>query len=222
MYSNDLFELQVCADKRSNLKFILQIFVFNFQINKWEWKKLNPKAPTTGENPCRRIGHSFTVVGKRIFMFGGLANKSNDPHNNIPVYLNDLYILNFKQNVMTWEIPVTYGKGPSVRESHSAVAFYDDINQKNYLVIYGGMNGKRLGDTWLLDTESMMWESPKLKGPLPLPRSLHTTTLIGHKMYIFGGWIPSIFSVKHESEWLCTNTLGCLNLSRIIITILNQ
>lgn len=182
---------------------------------------MNATAPTAGESPCPRIGHSFTLIGKSIFMFGGLSNKSNDPKNNIPVYHNDLYILNMnKQGVLSWEIPVTYGEGPSARESHTAVAFYDDIKQKNYLVIYGGMNLNRLGDTWLLDTDSMKWESPKLKGAIPLPRSLHSSILIDSKMYIFGGWTPTLFNAKHEAEWRCTNTLGCLNLSKILITIL--
>lgn len=151
-------------------------------------------------------------------MFGGLSNKSNDPKHNIPIYLNDLYILNInKQGVFSWEIPVTYGEGPSVRESHTAVAFYDDTKKKNYLVIYGGMNMNRLGDTWFLDTDSMKWENPTLKGPIPLPRSLHTATLIGSKMYVFGGWTPTSFSARHGAEWRCTKTLGCLNLSKITI-----
>ena len=29
-------------------------------------------------------GHSFTLVGNKVFLFGGLANESEDPKNNIP------------------------------------------------------------------------------------------------------------------------------------------
>lgn len=62
----------------------------------------------------------------------------------------------------------------------------------------------------------MMWSKPVTKGPVPLPRSLHTATLIGHRMYVFGGWVPltveDVGGTTLEREWKCTNTLACLNL----------
>lgn len=36
--------------------------------------------------PCPRLGHSFTLVGNKVYLFGGLANDSDDPKNNIPRY----------------------------------------------------------------------------------------------------------------------------------------
>lgn len=77
------------------------------------------------------------------------------------------------------------------------------------------MSGVRLGDLWLLDTDTLTWTRPLFSGVTPLPRSLHTSTLIGHKMYVFGGWVPVIAEVKiatSENEWKCTSTMGCLNL----------
>ena len=40
-------------------------------------------------------------------MFGGLANDSEDPKNNIPRYLNDLYTLDLRYgpNSYQWEYP---------------------------------------------------------------------------------------------------------------------
>ena len=29
-------------------------------------------------------GHSFTQLGNKVYLFGGLANESEDPKNNIP------------------------------------------------------------------------------------------------------------------------------------------
>ena len=45
-------------------------------------------------------------------MFGGLANDSEDPKNNVPRYLNDLYTLELRpnSNLMQWDIPSCYGK----------------------------------------------------------------------------------------------------------------
>lgn len=196
-YSNDLYELQA---------------------SRWEWKRLKAKTPKNGPLPCPRLGHSFSLVGNKCYLFGGLANDSEDPKNNIPRYLNDLYILELRpgSGVVAWDIPITYGVLPPPRESHTAVVYTEKDNKKSKLVIYGGMSGCRLGDLWTLDIETLTWNKPSLSGVAPLPRSLHSATTIGNKMYVFGGWVPLVMDdvkvATHEKEWKCTNTLACLNL----------
>ena len=66
-YSNDLYELE---------------------IPKWEWKKIRVKTPKNEPLPCPRLGHSFTLLDKKVYLFGGLANESDDPKDNIPRYIN--------------------------------------------------------------------------------------------------------------------------------------
>ncbi|AWP09909.1 putative host cell factor 1-like [Scophthalmus maximus] len=194
-YSNDLYELQA---------------------SRWEWKRLKAKSPKNGPLPCPRLGHSFSLIGNRCYLFGGLANDSEDPKNNIPRYLSDLYCLELRpgSSVVGWEIPVTLGQPPPPRESHAAVVTSGP--GANRLIIYGGMSGCRLGDLWVLDIDSLTWRKPNLSGTAPLPRSLHSATAINNKMYVFGGWVPLVMDdVKvesHEKEWKCTNTLACLNL----------
>jgi hypothetical protein len=227
-YSNDLYELQSAN---------------------WEWRHVRPKAPKNDVAPCPRLGHSFTMIGSQVFLFGGLANDSDDPKDNIPRYLNDLYILDTRpgQPVMQWERPSCTGTPPSPRESHTAVAYIpkdSTITNSNNgclngnsipgakLIIYGGMAGCRLDDLHILDLGTMTWSSPNISGPPPLPRSLHSASIIGSRMYIFGGWVPyheaneskdwcpSIendpnqppTTIIHEKEWRCTNTMGVLDL----------
>ncbi|GAB0202300.1 host cell factor 1 [Grus japonensis] len=196
-YSNDLYELQA---------------------SRWEWKRLKAKTPKNGPPPCPRLGHSFSLVGNKCYLFGGLANDSEDPKNNIPRYLNDLYVLELRpgSGVVAWDIPITYGVLPPPRESHTAVVYTERESRKSRLVIYGGMSGCRLGDLWTLDIETLTWNKPSLSGVAPLPRSLHSATTIGNKMYVFGGWVPLVMDdvkvATHEKEWKCTNTLACLNL----------
>ncbi|KAH8256495.1 hypothetical protein KR032_011372 [Drosophila birchii] len=197
-YSNDLYELQA---------------------TKWEWRKMYPESPDGGcMSPCPRLGHSFTMVGDKIFLFGGLANESDDPKNNIPKYLNDLYILDTRgvhSHNGKWIIPKTFGDSPPPRESHTGIAFTCKANGNMNLLIYGGMSGCRLGDLWLLDTESMTWAKPRTLGQAPLPRSLHSSTMIANKMYVFGGWVPLVMNESKsttEREWKCTNTLAVLDL----------
>ncbi|KAJ0172462.1 hypothetical protein K1T71_011601 [Dendrolimus kikuchii] len=199
-YSNDLYELQA---------------------SRWEWKRLKPLPPKQGLPPCPRLGHSFTLLNGKVYLFGGLANESDDPKNNIPRYLNDLYTLELYPNssMTVWDIPLTYGQSPPPRESHSGVAYTDKNTGKSSLIIYGGMSGSRLGDLWVLDVESMSWSRPEVGGPPPLPRSLHTATVIGHHMYVYGGWVPLVPDesklATHEKEWKCTNTLASLNLENM-------
>uniref|UniRef100_A0A1A7WU40 Host cell factor 1 n=2 Tax=Iconisemion striatum TaxID=60296 RepID=A0A1A7WU40_9TELE len=196
-YSNDLYELQA---------------------SRWEWKKLKAKNPKNGPPPCPRLGHSFSLVGNKCYLFGGLANDSEDPKNNIPRYLNDLYTLELRpgSSVVGWDIPITYGVLPPPRESHTAVVYTEKTTRKSRLIIYGGMSGCRLGDLWTLDIDTLTWNKPPVGGTAPLPRSLHSATTITNKMYVFGGWVPLVMDdvkvATHEKEWKCTNTLACLNL----------
>ncbi|XP_055380924.1 host cell factor 2-like [Condylostylus longicornis] len=194
--------------------------LYRLDASKWEWKRLDPDPPENGEVPCPRLGHSFTLVDNRIFLFGGLANETNDPKNNIPRYMNDLYTLQIRnvEGDGVWNIPQTHGDQPSPRESHTGVAYISKKANQNTLVIYGGMSGCRLGDLWFLNTETMTWTQPSTTGIAPLPRSLHTSTIIGNKMYVFGGWIPLIVNDSELAthEWKCTNSLAALNLESLI------
>ncbi|XP_036221617.1 host cell factor isoform X2 [Bactrocera oleae] len=192
--------------------------LYELQATKWEWRKMQPELPDNMPAPCPRLGHSFTIVGDRIFLFGGLANESDDPKNNIPKYLNDLYILETRgvhSHNGKWIMPKTYGENPPPRESHTGVAFTSKNTNKLHLLIYGGMSGCRLGDLWLLEVDSMTWSKPRTRGPAPLPRSLHSATMICNKMYVFGGWVPLLTNDSKsttEREWKCTNTLAVLDL----------
>lgn len=155
-------------------------------------------------------------MNSKVYLFGGLANDSADPKNNVPRYLNDLYTLHIRGNPIQWEIPSTNGPSPPPRESHTGIAYVDKKKGRSYLVIYGGMSGCRLGDLWFLETETMTWMKPQISGITPLPRSLHTCTLIGNRMFVFGGWVPvvadEVKAATNEKEWQCTRTMACLNL----------
>ncbi|CAH0562216.1 unnamed protein product [Brassicogethes aeneus] len=191
--------------------------LYELQASKWEWKKLKPRPPKAGPAPCPRLGHSFTLVNTKVYLFGGLANDSTDPKNNVPRYLNDLYTLDIRSVPIQWDMTLTNGPSPPPRESHTGVAYVDKKKGKSFLVIYGGMSGCRLGDLWFLETETLSWSKPQISGMTPLPRSLHTSTLIGHRMFVFGGWVPvdEVKTISNEKEWKCTSTMACLNLETL-------
>lgn len=200
--------------------------LYELHASRWEWRRLVPAPPEHDLPPCPRLGHSFTLIGNKVYLFGGLTREdlynNSKEENATPMYLNDLYTLELMSDgSVAWDKPKTYGELPSARESHSAVGYTDkDGNQK--LIVYGGMCGRRLGDVWVLDINRMTWMEPELLGPTPLPRSLHTASLIGSKMFVFGGWVPLLDENKdenqdwqpqeHEKEWKCTNSLAILDL----------
>lgn len=71
-------------------------------------------------------------------------------------YLNDLYVLELRSDgSVAWDCPRIYGQMPPARESHSAVIYQDPFGREK-LIIYGGMNGNRLGDLWTLHLGSSM------------------------------------------------------------------
>ncbi|XP_030576629.1 host cell factor 2 isoform X2 [Archocentrus centrarchus] len=189
--------------------------LYELQASRWLWKKLKPRAPRNGSPPCPRIGHSLTLVGNKCYLFGGLANDSEDPNGNVPRYLGDFYELELQSvsGARGWNIPETKGRAPSARESHTSVAYTGLGSPKLY--IFGGMQGSRLDDLWQLDLDTMVWSVPETKGSTPLPRSLHSANVIGNMMYVFGGWIPAPESETHialGTEWICTNSLSVLSL----------
>ncbi|KAF0036114.1 hypothetical protein F2P81_011426 [Scophthalmus maximus] len=168
-YSNDLYELQA---------------------SRWEWKRLKAKSPKNGPLPCPRLGHSFSLIGNRCYLFGGLANDSEDPKNNIPRYLSDLYCLELRpgSSVVGWEIPVTLGQPPPPRESHAAVVTSGP--GANRLIIYGGMSGCRLGDLWVLDIDTMCWDTVLMDSSeedVPRARAGHCSVSINSRLYVWSG-----------------------------------
>lgn len=191
--------------------------LYELQASKWEWKRLKPKPPRFGTPPCPRLGHSFTLIGNKVYLFGGLANSGGDETKPTPSYkyLDDFYTLELKHGHTTvWDMPGTYGGLPSPRESHTACSWTDEYKNTK-LIIYGGMSGNRLSDLFMLDINSMTWQKPQILGPQPLPRSLHTACVIGDRMFIFGGWVPILKDESrslHEKEWKCSNQLACLHL----------
>ena len=72
-------------------------------------------------------------------------------------YLNDFYVLDMKPQgtgsgmYLTWTVPEVSGEPPSVRESHTANMYTPPEDpDTSYMIIFGGMNGTRLGDLHML------------------------------------------------------------------------
>ncbi|RXM29922.1 Host cell factor 2 [Acipenser ruthenus] len=134
-----------------NLGNTATVFMSYRQASRWLWKKLKPKPPRNGVPPCPRLGHSFTLFGNKCYLFGGLANDSDDPNSNVPRYLNDFYELELQavSGVKGWNIPETKGTAPSARESHTAIIYSSKGSYSPKLYIFGGMRGMYVFGGWI-------------------------------------------------------------------------
>jgi hypothetical protein len=101
------------------------------------------------------------------------------------------------------------------------VAYTNQDGSAPRLCIYGGMSGVRLGDLWLYFVDTCQWVRPSVTGQVPMPRSLHSATVIRNRMFVFGGWVPLTLATIDdkqaltEKEWKCTNTLAVFNMDTL-------
>lgn len=125
--------------------------------------------------------HSASLVGNRIFVFGGFDGHGT----NFQLSIFDPYAR------MWTNVPGSQLRGtpPVSRTNHASAA----VGKKMY--IFGGNNNNEAGmyqvldDFSALDTETMTWSKPETTGEKPTARSGHTLTAIGKKLYLFGGGV---------------------------------
>ncbi|CAH9087302.1 unnamed protein product [Cuscuta europaea] len=146
---------------------ILQVKVFDLQSYTWSTLK------TYGKPPVSRGGHSVTVAGTTLVIFGGQdANRS---------LLNDLHILDLE--TMTWDEMDTLGISPSPRSDHTAA-----VHAERYLLIFGGgSHATCFNDLHVLDLQTMEWSRPTQQGEIPSPRAGHAGVAVGENWFIVGG-----------------------------------
>ncbi|XP_011024324.1 PREDICTED: acyl-CoA-binding domain-containing protein 4 isoform X1 [Populus euphratica] len=128
---------------------------------------------TSGNAPVARGGHSVTLVGSRLIIFGG-----EDRNRRL---LNDVYALDLE--TMTWDMVVARQTAPAPRFDHTAA-----INREHYLLIFGGCSHSIFfNDLHVLDLQTMEWSQPEVQGDLVTPRAGHAGVIIGENWYVVGG-----------------------------------
>lgn len=164
----------------------------------WKWEEIQ----TEGEKPEPRSGHQTCLVGEQLFVIGGWNSFKQ---------FQDIFI--FDLTTKTWsslDVPL-----PSPTWNHTCVGVPAVPNWKLFmfggncgdLAESGSAQGAYLNSVLVLDTGSMQWLTPPVKGDLPTPRA--DTTMVFDKntnyMIFFGGW---------ANRWF--NDLHVLNASEIV------
>lgn len=139
----------------------------------------------SGAPPPERYGHSATMLGPLMVVFGGMGGK---------VQYNDVHLLATGSSAYGWTQPAVSGVPPSVRAAHLALAL---PKQKGKILIHGGFNrlDRCAADAFLLacDGGSAAWEpvtfdvSERDNTPA---RAQHAGAMVsgGQYGYIFGGY----------------------------------
>jgi N-acetylneuraminic acid mutarotase len=159
--------------------------------------------------PVARGGHTASLVGEKMYVFGG---KFPSALGGEAVYLSDVYMLSHLESTSNWRVmrnPAVQwdkmdhpGKGdfePDIRgrEGHSAAVY-----EGRYIYYFGGyatgkedsnndeawMDDLLVLDTRTVNTDKAAWESITQPRGAPPPREGHVAVIVEHKMFIFGGF----------------------------------
>jgi N-acetylneuraminic acid mutarotase len=184
-----------------------------FDLNKEEWENVTIQ----GDTPPVRNNHATCTLNESIYIHGG-----HDGEN----WLDDFYILDTKK-LLCKKLPQNSNQYvPKARACHTL----NRIGRKIYL--YGGYDGKdSFRQMEIFDIETHMWsiitqnKSKTLNYQniqsnnsqiLPVARNAHSATVIGKKIYIFGGYFQSthlkemIIFDSIKLEWSFPKLMGNL------------
>ncbi|XP_039022223.1 acyl-CoA-binding domain-containing protein 4-like [Hibiscus syriacus] len=147
---------------------------------------------TFGKIPVARGGHSVTLVGSKLIVFGG-EDRSRK-------LLNDVHVLDLQ--TMIWFAVEATQTPPAPRYDHSAA-----VHSERYLLIFGGCSHSLFfNDLHVLDLQTMEWSQPQVQGDLVSPRAGHAGISVDEMFYIVGGG---------DNNNGCPETLA-LNMSKLV------
>ncbi|XP_020832461.1 LOW QUALITY PROTEIN: kelch domain-containing protein 3-like [Phascolarctos cinereus] len=160
---------------------------FSNDIHKLDTSSMTWTLISAKGTPARwRDFHSATMLGSRMYVFGGRADRFGPFHSNNEIYCNRIRI--FDTRAEAWlECPPT-PLLPEGRRSHSAFGYNGE------LYIFGGYNARlnrHFHDLWKFNPVSFSWKKIEPKGKGPCPRRRQCCCIVGDKIVLFGGTSPS-------------------------------
>lgn len=160
---------------------------FSNDIHKLDTKSMSWTLVRAKGAPARwRDFHSATVIGSRMFVFGGRADRSGPFHSNNEIYCNRIRA--FDLLTETWLDAPQCSPPPEGRRSHSAFAYQGE------LYIFGGYNARlnrHFQDLWRYTPETGRWQRVEVQGKGPCARRRQCCCIVGDKILLFGGTSPS-------------------------------
>jgi len=158
------------------------------------------KLKVRGDIPEPRERHSTSLIGKKVYIFGGYCRSGE-------VYHNSLFV--FESETLTWTTLLPHGNPPEKRCGHTASVVDNKIwifggrvkVKKSTFFDSEGAGVQYRNDLHCYDPVTNEWYRYEPRGIGPSGRSLHTSTVVGRKIYIFGGANSS--GSRNDSSGFC-------------------
>ena len=174
------------------------LYIYSIEDQQWTKKEFEENVVPP------RAGHSMSLVGEKIVVFGGFAkgifsnsvfiyNIRDNTWDNSEKTENDNEILEEGQEKVEQISNVENLPAPEPRINHSQVSYNTSI------IIYGGVDkdGKYFDDMWSYDLNTRFWKKIEINGEIPKARQGHSALLVdNNQMLIFGGKIANIFEIN--------------------------
>ena len=139
-------------------------------------------SPLVRKNaPIARSSHGLSALNGSLYVIGGEA----EARTPIDMAVHVLPALE-EADAGEWRT-IKAERAPPARIAHAQATIGDE------LLIFGGRSGVQMGeaaldDLWSFNPTTETWLSLEHQaGEPPCPRSFHTATSVGSKMYVFGG-----------------------------------
>ena len=128
MWGGNIDGLPKVHDNEVKMMMTSVIEVFDLPSGMWE------QRPTNGKPPLGVWGYASTVIGNRIYYFGGYCSHGKCCHNS----LNSL-----KTDSLTWNelFPTDSNMGPMMKSSSGMISL--KFNNEDYLLVVGGIGLSR-------------------------------------------------------------------------------
>ncbi|KAG2383441.1 hypothetical protein C9374_004112 [Naegleria lovaniensis] len=167
--------------------------LYEYDVAQDEWKQLKPNNASSC-SPPERSAHSCAVVGKYMYLYGGIGNKK----------YGDMYRYHFEKN--EWEcVNSMKGDVPLPRSSYGGlITLVGSIpSMPQFLVTCGlvsfsvsnrvliktnkAAGSECSGECFSFNTSTNEWKLLKQINPPP-KRESACCVILNHKLYMFGGW----------------------------------
>ncbi|XP_016149383.1 kelch domain-containing protein 3-like isoform X1 [Sinocyclocheilus grahami] len=159
---------------------------FSNEIHKLDTSSMCWSIVSVRGTPARwRDFHSATIIGTKMFVFGGRADRFGPFHSNNEIYCKKIKIFDTETNC--WLNTASAQLLPEGRRSHSAFAYNGE------LYIFGGYNARldrHFNDLWKFNPEAFSWKKLEPKGKGPCPRRRQCCCMLGDRIVLFGGTSP--------------------------------
>ena len=165
-------------------------FIWSYNLYTDHWRKY--QIPESKSTPDAVYKASAVAIGTDVYQFGGSCLGGG--------YSNDLWRLTINKNsYFTWTKMPENAKSqtPSNRFRHSAWEYKGKMwvfggngisPSQGFLNEHGDLINPYNNQLLCYDPCSNTWSNPKCLGTVPSPRQLHATSIIGDKVFLFGGF----------------------------------